>query len=1041
MSTKPKERKDLVKSLVYLYRKLVPKNTILNPSEILIPFLMILQTTDLYADSIRYALHGISIILPDINDRENILETVLAISFHPGEKEKDEAALSEMCALITRLFDGSPLFLEKVTKFYTSIIEQDRFTPVLKRTLSKGLVKEIKKSFKKDSVETIDILNNLLKKKSRMIVASSLSVLIEEVHLITSDKEIELLVQTLSSIIYKPCNEDLGPEILHILFSLSKKNTPQEKLEGLWLIGNFICILFDLITSDYLIEEAFFFLYRICLSDTLVYRVLFLEICSEYGNIGLKLISSLRVGFGMDENYKTLSVDIMKTFLSLEKLQKLNTKNCLQCLNSFSKIKSKAITLANDSLEDAVLLLRESDLFINSIGETLFNFPGIDKKVIGEYICKERNKDILIQFIECKKFSGLRVDEGLRSLLTHFKLPGEAQQIDRVIDTFGKIYFEQVNPIEISSINATICLAFSIMLLNTDQHNINMKLKRMTCHDYVRNLRGMNDGVDFSREYLESIFNAIREEPFSSGDKIELRLMEWKKSESFLIKTNKTMNKCNHILPYISAYTKFEQKLIESLEHTIITILNDPISSTNLKKLLETILLISLKTKKATEYSKTLILFIEDSSRDRGTKKGILKTLMELSIIPEQTEPPQWSKIITFILDLYKDKNVNTLLGYFTKISHLERENLDSLIEFICTGFKKMKIEPFLLEGLIIISKRHDCYLPRIIHAVESQKLDKTSKMTYLLQMVKIVMKENLEMEIRLNVIDFGLREMKGNIIPTEIVLDIYELIKAFPDEKSVYKEKIFDSILNTLLQLKDQNEIIRILLVVLPDIKDDIKKLHKYLRVLNLIKEREQDSHFIEVLEVVFLEILQESKIEDQDSSVDILQQVLVMSSSINNQTEATKLIIQILEVKNVKILFKNSDIVLRIYKIVIIPFLNKTGRVEDGSIEVEAIISLLEILLDTFKENIDINADLSFGSFCSLCYSVAYISTKNTYSNIKNDIEKSLRRFIVYLYKKEKSNGTRWKRFWNDIDFAVPGIGGDCEELKKTVLLPCEL
>ncbi|KAI0047968.1 hypothetical protein FA95DRAFT_1540484 [Auriscalpium vulgare] len=46
-------------------------------------------------------------------------------------------------------------------------------------------------------------------------------------------------------------------------------------------------------------------------------------------------------------------------------------------------------------------------------------------------------------------------------------------------------------------------------MLNTDLHNPQVR-KRMTIEDYQRNLRGVNDGADFSPEYLQALYDSIR---------------------------------------------------------------------------------------------------------------------------------------------------------------------------------------------------------------------------------------------------------------------------------------------------------------------------------------------------------------------------------------------------------------------------------------------------------------------------------------------------------------------------------------------------
>ncbi len=63
---------------------------------------------------------------------------------------------------------------------------------------------------------------------------------------------------------------------------------------------------------------------------------------------------------------------------------------------------------------------------------------------------------------------------------------------------------------DIKTENDTGVLAFSIIMLNTDQHNPQVR-KRMTFHDYSRNVRGLNSGEDFNPEYLKSIYIAIQQ--------------------------------------------------------------------------------------------------------------------------------------------------------------------------------------------------------------------------------------------------------------------------------------------------------------------------------------------------------------------------------------------------------------------------------------------------------------------------------------------------------------------------------------------------
>ena len=55
---------------------------------------------------------------------------------------------------------------------------------------------------------------------------------------------------------------------------------------------------------------------------------------------------------------------------------------------------------------------------------------------------------------------------------------------------------------EVKSTDAAYVLAYSVIMLNTDQHNPQNVKNRMKLEDYRRNLRGVNDRSDFAPEYL-----------------------------------------------------------------------------------------------------------------------------------------------------------------------------------------------------------------------------------------------------------------------------------------------------------------------------------------------------------------------------------------------------------------------------------------------------------------------------------------------------------------------------------------------------------
>ncbi|CAD6980440.1 unnamed protein product [Tilletia controversa] len=143
-----------------------------------------------------------------------------------------------------------------------------------------------------------------------------------------------------------------------------------------------------------------------------------------------------------------------------------------------------------------------------SLAAFLKGCPGLDKKLLGDYISRPDNLNVLETFISLFDFHGKSIADALRELLETFRLPGESQQISRITETFAKIFFSHKPP-EIASEDATYVLSYSVIMLNTDQHKPQNK-RKMQVEDYRRNLRGVNEGKDFDPEYLGNIFESIK---------------------------------------------------------------------------------------------------------------------------------------------------------------------------------------------------------------------------------------------------------------------------------------------------------------------------------------------------------------------------------------------------------------------------------------------------------------------------------------------------------------------------------------------------
>ncbi|KJZ71466.1 hypothetical protein HIM_09152 [Hirsutella minnesotensis 3608] len=135
----------------------------------------------------------------------------------------------------------------------------------------------------------------------------------------------------------------------------------------------------------------------------------------------------------------------------------------------------------------------------------------VSKSVLGDFLSKRGNEAILEAFMDQFDFTGKRIDEALRVLLETFRLPGEAPLIASIVESFSEKYCSGNTPDDVADKDAVFILTYAIIILNTDQHNPNLKsTKRMTFEDFSRNLRGQNNSKDFSPKFLRDIFDSIK---------------------------------------------------------------------------------------------------------------------------------------------------------------------------------------------------------------------------------------------------------------------------------------------------------------------------------------------------------------------------------------------------------------------------------------------------------------------------------------------------------------------------------------------------
>ncbi|XP_026746359.1 IQ motif and SEC7 domain-containing protein 1 isoform X1 [Trichoplusia ni] len=184
------------------------------------------------------------------------------------------------------------------------------------------------------------------------------------------------------------------------------------------------------------------------------------------------------------------------------------------------------LNLFNKKPERGIAYLISRGFLENSprgVARFLITRKGLSKQMIGEYLGNLQNPfnmAVLECFVNELDLSGMAVDVALRRYQAHFRLPGEAQKIERLVEAFARRYCV-CNPDFVQRLrtqDTIFVLAFAIIMLNTDLHTPNLKPEaRMSLDDFVRNLRGIDDCGDIDRDMLAGIYDRVKSSEFRPG--------------------------------------------------------------------------------------------------------------------------------------------------------------------------------------------------------------------------------------------------------------------------------------------------------------------------------------------------------------------------------------------------------------------------------------------------------------------------------------------------------------------------------------------
>jgi brefeldin A-inhibited guanine nucleotide-exchange protein len=160
------------------------------------------------------------------------------------------------------------------------------------------------------------------------------------------------------------------------------------------------------------------------------------------------------------------------------------------------------------------------------IAKFLYTQQGLDKSQIGQYIGghEEFFREVLQAFVDLQRptFVGKDFETAFRDFLDTFRIPGEGQMIDRILQSFASGYYGENPDTVFANADGAYVFAYSVIMLNVELHSPQLNFRpRMDLNAFIINNQGINDGQDLPHEFLGMIYNNIKNKEIKMKDDLE----------------------------------------------------------------------------------------------------------------------------------------------------------------------------------------------------------------------------------------------------------------------------------------------------------------------------------------------------------------------------------------------------------------------------------------------------------------------------------------------------------------------------------------
>ncbi|KAK2501961.1 hypothetical protein MC885_012505 [Smutsia gigantea] len=219
-------------------------------------------------------------------------------------------------------------------------------------------------------------------------------------------------------------------------------------------------------------------------------------------------------GKGLDMARRSSVTSMESTLSSGTQMAIQDDPEQFEVIKQQKEIIEHGIELFNKKPKRGIQFLQEQGMLgtsVEDIAQFLHQEERLDSTQVGDFLGDSTrfNKEVMYAYVDQLDFCEKEFVSALRTFLEGFRLPGEAQKIDRLMEKFAARYIEcNQGETLFASADTAYVLAYSIIMLTTDLHSPQVKNK-MTKEQYIKMNRGINDSKDLPEEYLSSIYEEI----------------------------------------------------------------------------------------------------------------------------------------------------------------------------------------------------------------------------------------------------------------------------------------------------------------------------------------------------------------------------------------------------------------------------------------------------------------------------------------------------------------------------------------------------